>query len=96
MLTLDQLNNGQRGIITELTGDDPVTARLFEMGLLAGEPVEMIGAAPFRDPLAIRVRGTRLAIRRRDARRIVIVATGTASAPLPASRADLAVSAAAQ
>lgn len=70
MSTLDRLAPGDRGVITEILGVDAVSARLMEMGLLPGERVEVIGVAPFGDPVAIRVRGTRLAIRRGDASRI--------------------------
>jgi ferrous iron transport protein A len=73
MRTLNQLRTGERGTIAGLSGDDPVTVRLFELGLLAGEPVEVIGRAPLGDPLAVRVGGTRLAIRGRDAARIKIL-----------------------
>ena len=52
------------------------------MGLLPGEPVELIGRAPLGDPLAIFVRGSRLAVRKADARRIQIQ-------PADANDADL-------
>ncbi|MCB1598373.1 MAG: ferrous iron transport protein A, partial [Gammaproteobacteria bacterium] len=48
------------------------TRRLMELGLLPGEPVELIGRAPLGDPLAVLIRGTRVALRTRDARRIRI------------------------
>jgi ferrous iron transport protein A len=70
MFSLDSLLPGQRGVIAALSGDDPVTVRLLEMGLLPGEEVELLGVAPLGDPLAILVRGARLAIRRRDASRV--------------------------
>jgi ferrous iron transport protein A len=69
-MTLDTLPTGLQARIVELTGDDPVTVRLGEMGLLLGEPIEVLGMAPLRDPMAILIRGSRLALRRRDAARI--------------------------
>ncbi len=75
MFSLDSLRPGERGIIAALSGDDPVTVRLLEMGLLPGEVVEVLGVAPLGDPLAILVRGGRLAIRRRDAARIQLQET---------------------
>jgi ferrous iron transport protein A len=75
-VTLAQLSPGQRGRIVELQGDDAVAVRLFELGLLPGEIVEVLGLAPLGDPMAVVIRGTRLAVRRSDAARIsVLVST---------------------
>jgi ferrous iron transport protein A len=70
--SLDTLPPGGAGTITELDAGDEAVRRLMELGLLPGERVEVIGRAPLGDPLAILVRGTRLAVRARDARRIQI------------------------
>ena len=85
MSSLDRLRPGDRGVIAELIGDDPVTVRLLEMGLLPGEPVEVLGVAPLGDPLAIRVRGTRLALRRIDAARVQLVSPPAADERLAAA-----------
>lgn len=70
MHTLDQLRPGQLASIVEIIGDDAGTARLMEMGLYEGEPIEVIGRAPLRDPVTVLVRGSRLALRIVDARRV--------------------------
>lgn len=80
MLTLDLLRPGQTVSIVELLGSDPVAVRLAEMGLLPGEDVEVLGRAPLGDPMAIQVRGARLAIRARDARRIRVRAAALVEA----------------
>jgi ferrous iron transport protein A len=72
-VTLDQLPRGTRGRITALDGDDPLTQRLFEMGLFEGEEVEVIGVAPLGDPLEVRLRDYRLSLRRREAARVHVV-----------------------
>lgn len=71
-LTLDALPPGGRGTILTLAGEDGITRRLRELGFLPGVEVEMIGRAPLGDPLAVFVRGSRMALRRRDARRIQV------------------------
>lgn len=73
-LTLDSLRRGRSATILALGGDDGVTRRLRELGFLPGVEVEMIGSAPLGDPLAVFVRGSRMALRRRDARRIFVAA----------------------
>jgi ferrous iron transport protein A len=42
------------------------------MGLLAGQPVRRSGTAPLGDPSIYFVRGFRLALRRSEARRVLI------------------------
>jgi ferrous iron transport protein A len=47
--------------------------RLLEMGILEGSRVEVVHEAPFgRDPLAIRVRGALIALRRHEAAHIEV------------------------
>lgn len=76
MPTLDTLSPGQQATIVELAGDDATARRLMELGLLPGEAIELLGRAPLGDPLAILVKGGRLAVRARDARRVQIAISG--------------------
>ncbi len=78
MSTLNDFRPGQGGTISRLEGDDPTAIRLLEMGLLPGRRIEVLGAAPLGDPIAVRISGTRVAIRRVDARRIHVQAEGEA------------------
>jgi ferrous iron transport protein A len=71
-MTLDQLTQGQRARIDALLGDDVVLQRLMEMGLLEEEEIEVLGFAPFGDPMEIRLRDYRLSLRRSEAARIRI------------------------
>jgi len=70
MSSLDSLHPGQPATIVEIHGDDAATQRLMELGVLPGRPVELVGRAPFGDPIALRVRGARIAVRAGDAQRI--------------------------
>ncbi len=72
MLTLDQLRVGQRARIQSLQGADGLVQRLFEMGLLEGEEVEVVGFAPLGDPLEIRLQDYRLSLRRTEAARVAV------------------------
>lgn len=67
MASLDQLRPGQRGIIKAVQGSDALMQRLLEMGLLEGEPVEVLALAPLGDPMEIRLRDYRLSLRRHEA-----------------------------
>ncbi len=67
MPTLDQLLTGQRGEVETLAGDPELVQRLYEIGLLEGEMVEVLGFAPLGDPVEVRVGNTRLSLRRQEA-----------------------------
>lgn len=72
MPTLDQLPRGARARIVDVTGDDGLSMRLLEMGVVEGEEIECLGAAPLGDPLEFFLRGYRLSLRITEARRVVI------------------------
>ena len=72
MRTLDTLAPGNRARIHEISGDDAIATRLMEMGLIEGEEIEYLGAAPLGDPIEFFVRGYRLSLRGSEARRVVV------------------------
>ena len=76
-MTLDQLPSGRGGTILECRGDDELSQRLMEMGLMPGERIERIGTAPLGDPIEYRLHGTRLCLRRTEAARVVVEAEGS-------------------
>ena len=47
-------------------------ARLMEMGLLVGTPIEVIRFAPLGDPVEIRIRGYNLSLRRHEAEQVMV------------------------
>lgn len=71
-MTLNDLRAGERGVILDIDGHDAVAARLMEMGLLPGETVEMIGAAPMGDPIEYAVYGYRISLRSIESARVRI------------------------
>ncbi len=73
MASLDQLRRGERARVQTLLGDDAITQRLMEMGLLENEEVEVIGVAPFGDPIEIRLQNYRLSLRRSEAARVLLL-----------------------
>lgn len=73
--SLDELLEGQKAVIVEITGSDSLSARLLEMGLLPGETIEMIGSAPMGDPTEYMVFNYRLSLRKPEAKRVLIERT---------------------
>jgi ferrous iron transport protein A len=71
-MTLAELAPGQTAHIASVQGRGSFRRRLLELGLVAGTPITRQGSAPLGDPLTYRVRGAILALRARDAARVVL------------------------
>ena len=69
--TVANLKLGQKGTIVDISNQQ-IPIKLFEMGCLPGNTVEMIQYAPFQDPLYININGSFIAIRKETALQIEI------------------------
>lgn len=67
MPTLADLKPGQSAVIESMSGAPALVQRLYEMGLLEGDTLEVLGVAPLGDPIEIRAGNTRLSLRRSEA-----------------------------
>ena len=72
MSGLEQLSVGARARVEQVTGQDEISLRLMEMGVVPGVELELVGKAPLGDPLELELRGYRLSVRKSEARRIEI------------------------
>lgn len=73
-LTLDKLEIGKEGIITNVGGDGALRCRLLDIGLIPNTLVKVIKVAPMGDPMELRLRGYILTLRKDDAKKIEIEA----------------------
>lgn len=71
-MNLTSLPVGAIAKVLSVNGDNPITKRLMEMGVVPGVSVRVIKSAPFGDPLEIRVRGYHLAMRKTEANQIEV------------------------
>lgn len=71
-MTLANLQIGAEARVTRIVGDNAVTKRLMEMGVIPGVAVKVIKSAPFGDPIQILVRGYNLAMRKSEAAAIEV------------------------
>lgn len=71
-MNLFNLKPGSTGLIEELKCDDRLTKRLLALGFVEGTEVLVKKKAPLGDPIIINLRGTDLAIRKRDAQLIYV------------------------
>ena len=71
-MTLAELPAGRSATVADVAGDDALAARLMEMGLIPGEAIAFLGAAPLGDPLEFSVCGYRISLRKAEAARVLI------------------------
>lgn len=69
---LRQMQVGQRGSIVSVAAEGELGRRIRDMGLIPGTDVEVVGHAPLRDPVALRLFGVTLALRNREADHIMV------------------------
>ena len=67
MATLAELRPGAKAEIIAINGEPALIQRLYEMGMMEGEELEVLALAPLGDPVEIRCGNTRLSLRRREA-----------------------------
>lgn len=69
---LSELKAGEEGQVTKLLINGSMRRRLLDIGLSPGTAVSCIGKSPFGDPAAYLVRGSAVAIRKKDADCVII------------------------
>ncbi len=74
--TLDALRVGEEGALGEIGRDHPLRERLIDLGWTAGTRVRCVRVSPLGDPIAYRVRGGVIALRRADGQGIAVVLDG--------------------
>ena len=71
-LGLRQLQAGQKGNIVAISAEGELGRRIRDIGLIPGTEVEVVGRAPLRDPVALRLFGVTLALRNKEADYITV------------------------
>ncbi|MDQ3181644.1 MAG: ferrous iron transport protein A, partial [Acidobacteriota bacterium] len=66
-MNLTNLPIGATARILAVKGNNAITRRLMEMGVVPGVIIRIIKSAPFGDPLEVRIRGYHLAMRKSEA-----------------------------
>lgn len=63
---------GEKATIKEVNGDEKLAKRLSALGLIQGTEIELKRVAPLGDPILVNLRGFDLAIRKKDAKNILL------------------------
>jgi len=69
---LDQMVGGEWGVVVAFEGGMGMVRRLEVMGLRRGAPVRLLSSQPLGGPVVIEVAGTRIAIGRGIAKRVIV------------------------
>ena len=64
---LRKLEVGQKARIASVRAEGELGRRIRDMGLIPGTEVEVVGRAPLRDPVALRLPGFTLSLRNNEA-----------------------------
>ena len=76
-MTLAHAHVGDRFTIERVGGERSFRRRLMELGLVPGTAIELVGVAPFGDPLELLVRGCSLSIRKGEALWVSVTRNGS-------------------
>ncbi|MCB9231637.1 MAG: ferrous iron transport protein A [Bacteroidia bacterium] len=68
--TLADFRNGEKGRIISF-GNADLQVALMNLGVIPGEEFELAHIAPLGDPISILVHGTKIALRKAQAREII-------------------------
>lgn len=70
--TLDSLRPGQTASIAGIAADSGLKLHLMELGFVIGSPITFLMSTPFGDPHIYSLRGTSIALRKSEARCILV------------------------
>ena len=71
-MTLADLIQDKSSRITGFTKEGETFSRLHSMGVIPGAEARLLRTAPLGDPMQVRIEGTLLSIRKRDAQQIQV------------------------
>jgi ferrous iron transport protein A len=66
------LKPGERAVIVKVTTGGELGRRIRDMGLVPGTRVQVLGRAPLKDPVEIKLRGYNLTLRNNEADHILV------------------------
>ena len=71
-MSLRELKVGEKALVARILAEGELGRRLRDMGLVPGEEVMVVGRAPLKDPVALRLKGFTLSLRNNEADFILV------------------------
>jgi ferrous iron transport protein A len=72
MRTAANIKFGEKVIINDIDTSNPSHQRIIEIGFTPGQEIQLVNISAFDDPMAFSVRGTLIAMRRKEADCIIV------------------------
>jgi len=72
IIPLRGMADSQCGIINKIKSGGDMTRRIREMGLVPGAEIRIMGRAPLKDPVAIKIKDFTLTLRNNEADYILV------------------------
>lgn len=79
VITLREMEVDERAIIKEVKAEGELGRRIRDMGLVPETEIRIIGRAPLKDPVALRLKGFTLTLRNSEADWITVASLPKAS-----------------
>ena len=73
---LSEMKPKEKGTIVRVGGMGSIRRRLLDMGVVVGSEVEVERVAPLGDPIAIKVKGYLLSLRKKEAAGVAVEVAG--------------------
>ncbi len=70
--TLNYLKEGETATVCNIEASGNIRRRLLDIGLVKGTKVECIQRSPLGDPVAYLIRGSIIALRSEDSKKVII------------------------
>lgn len=67
LVSLREMKVGQKGKIAKVEAQGIVNQRIRDMGLIPGATISVVGRAPLKDPVALRISGVTISLRNKEA-----------------------------
>ena len=72
-MTLYDLDQGEKGIISKIRGRGAFRKRISEMGFVKGKVVTVVKKAPLKDPVEYNVMGYEISLRINEAKLVEVI-----------------------
>ncbi|MGN0534305.1 MAG: ferrous iron transport protein A [Eubacterium sp.] len=72
-IALYQMNEKESGTVTHINAGNDFSRRLFDLGLISGQHIACVNKGLFGSPIAYEICGSKIALRKNDAKKIGVV-----------------------
>ena len=72
MRTAAKIKFGEKVIINDIDTSNPSHQRIIEIGFTPGQEIQLVNISAFDDPMAFSIRGSLIAMRRKEADCIIV------------------------